>query len=234
MTFGTTEAVTALRPFYFLVHPDFFGRYPEVRLVNENSLKSLNNYLDSLIRGKPVCSAKKLTFYLRSKASPSEMLSSDSDGCRLKTVSIVLSHNDPYSLVRCVLETCSLSTESLLKTESRNATANRFRVSTERSGIYKSSELGPEGWVKKLASEALKQRKLYRSACAESESIVEAVKNAYGIREVKWDSPWSILHFQGCLKVFSDQLRGYPEFSSILRGRVCSFSTLLQWRWLLY
>ncbi|OBS80426.1 hypothetical protein A6R68_21371 [Neotoma lepida] len=35
------EAINALRPFYFAVHPDFFGQHPREREINENSLKRL-------------------------------------------------------------------------------------------------------------------------------------------------------------------------------------------------
>ena len=36
---------TALRPFYFLVHPDLFGLFPKERAVNEDSLKALRAHL---------------------------------------------------------------------------------------------------------------------------------------------------------------------------------------------
>uniref|UniRef100_A0A4W5KZP3 DUF4460 domain-containing protein n=1 Tax=Hucho hucho TaxID=62062 RepID=A0A4W5KZP3_9TELE len=60
------DAINALRPFYFAVHPDFFGQHPREREVNENSLKRLNGYLENL--QKPgTCSVQptKLTFYVR-------------------------------------------------------------------------------------------------------------------------------------------------------------------------
>lgn len=97
------DAVNALRPFYFVVHPDFFGQHPKERVrnvlmfpkqnvvfcfgckfspqllkpcfgamvfclqeVNENSLKRLNGYLESLQKpGFMSVKPTKLTFYLR-------------------------------------------------------------------------------------------------------------------------------------------------------------------------
>uniref|UniRef100_A0A3Q3GMJ8 DUF4460 domain-containing protein n=1 Tax=Labrus bergylta TaxID=56723 RepID=A0A3Q3GMJ8_9LABR len=60
------EAVNALRPFYFAVHPDFFGQHPREREVNENSLKRLNGYLDNLQKpGSRSLQPMKLTFYVR-------------------------------------------------------------------------------------------------------------------------------------------------------------------------
>uniref|UniRef100_A0A3Q0RST1 T cell activation inhibitor, mitochondrial n=1 Tax=Amphilophus citrinellus TaxID=61819 RepID=A0A3Q0RST1_AMPCI len=60
------EAVNALRPFYFAVHPDFFGQYPKEREVNENSLKRLNGYLENLQKpGSCSLQPMRLTFYVR-------------------------------------------------------------------------------------------------------------------------------------------------------------------------
>ncbi|XP_053323639.1 T-cell activation inhibitor, mitochondrial isoform X2 [Spea bombifrons] len=60
------DAVNALRPFYFAVHPDFFGQHPREREVNENSLKRLNGYLESLQKpGVRYHKPAQLTFYVR-------------------------------------------------------------------------------------------------------------------------------------------------------------------------
>ncbi|KAG9476107.1 hypothetical protein GDO78_002931 [Eleutherodactylus coqui] len=60
------DAAIALRPFYFAVHPDFFGRHPREREVNENSLKRLNGYLENLQRpGLGSHKPAQLTFYVR-------------------------------------------------------------------------------------------------------------------------------------------------------------------------
>ena len=42
---SSSQVSTALRPFYFLVHPDLFGRWPQEQAVNEASLKQLKSYL---------------------------------------------------------------------------------------------------------------------------------------------------------------------------------------------
>lgn len=41
---STTEISTALRPFYFSVHPDLFGKYPEQRV----SLLTLSEFRNSM------------------------------------------------------------------------------------------------------------------------------------------------------------------------------------------
>uniref|UniRef100_A0A3B5MDA2 DUF4460 domain-containing protein n=1 Tax=Xiphophorus couchianus TaxID=32473 RepID=A0A3B5MDA2_9TELE len=70
---SAAEAVNALRPFYFAVHPDFFGQFPREREVNENSLKQLNGYMENLQKPdlklvRPI----KLTFYIRDTKESSE------------------------------------------------------------------------------------------------------------------------------------------------------------------
>ncbi|XP_067837823.1 T-cell activation inhibitor, mitochondrial isoform X5 [Heptranchias perlo] len=65
-TLSATDAVNALRPFYFAVHPDFFGQYPREREVNENSLKRLSSYLECMQRpGYRALQPTQLTFYIR-------------------------------------------------------------------------------------------------------------------------------------------------------------------------
>uniref|UniRef100_A0A8D0GAN2 DUF4460 domain-containing protein n=1 Tax=Sphenodon punctatus TaxID=8508 RepID=A0A8D0GAN2_SPHPU len=60
------DAINALRPFYFAVHPDFFGQHPKERAINENSLKRLNGYLENLQKpGFNSFKPARLTFYVR-------------------------------------------------------------------------------------------------------------------------------------------------------------------------
>ncbi|KAF6313603.1 T cell activation inhibitor, mitochondrial [Rhinolophus ferrumequinum] len=64
--FSGAEAVNALRPFYFAVHPDFFGQHPREREVNENSLQRLSVYLENLQKpGFKSLKPTQLTFYVR-------------------------------------------------------------------------------------------------------------------------------------------------------------------------
>ncbi|KFM78448.1 hypothetical protein X975_17264, partial [Stegodyphus mimosarum] len=47
------EVATALRPFYFAVHPDLFYQFPKEKEINENSLKQLNFYLETVLKNLP-------------------------------------------------------------------------------------------------------------------------------------------------------------------------------------
>lgn len=91
---SSSQIATALRPFYFFVHPDLFGKYPSERVssfwhrfenffwhqnlwqclkfsqaVNESSLQSLSSFIETVKSEKPQM-ATTLTFYL--KPQPSE------------------------------------------------------------------------------------------------------------------------------------------------------------------
>lgn len=109
---SAAQAVAALRPFYFAVHPDLFGRYPEVRQTNENSLKVFNGYLDELYLRRPQRHVKsiELKFYLRSK--PNTMKGSVISA-PFESVVVTLNHKDPSTIIRQVLETCHLETVHL-------------------------------------------------------------------------------------------------------------------------
>ncbi|XP_042226480.1 T-cell activation inhibitor, mitochondrial-like isoform X2 [Homarus americanus] len=63
---SSAQVTTALRPFYFLVHPDLFGQHPRAQHVNDAFLTLLNSHLDSLInheKPRPL----SLQFYIKNK-----------------------------------------------------------------------------------------------------------------------------------------------------------------------
>ena len=63
---SSAQVSTALRPFYFLVHPDLFGKWPQEQAVNETSLKQLKSYLNIMIdeKRKPT-QPLNTTFYIK-------------------------------------------------------------------------------------------------------------------------------------------------------------------------
>lgn len=66
---SSAEVSTALRPFYFSVHPDLFGKYPEQRKINESSLQQLSALLEAQQSSKRM-PMQPLPFYLRKKDMP--------------------------------------------------------------------------------------------------------------------------------------------------------------------
>ena len=98
---SSSQVSVALRPFYFSVHPDLFGRHPLERDTNENSLKQLNSYIDILLHQKPV-RPSRVKFYLK-KQNPQEH--------HFETVDISLGHKDIVGALQSILTSCNLSTE---------------------------------------------------------------------------------------------------------------------------
>lgn len=98
---SSSEVSVALRPFYFAVHPDLFQQHPRERDTNENSLKQLNGYIETLMHSKPVRPAK-VKFFLRKKQPTDHPFES---------VNISLAQKDIRGALQSILSSCSLSTK---------------------------------------------------------------------------------------------------------------------------
>ena len=61
------------RPFYFLVHPDLFGKYPEAQDQNEKSLKTLKNYVDVISERKRP-NPKDVMFFMKPRTQEEKVL----------------------------------------------------------------------------------------------------------------------------------------------------------------
>ncbi|XP_027271282.1 T-cell activation inhibitor, mitochondrial isoform X3 [Cricetulus griseus] len=109
------EAINALRPFYFAVHPDFFGQHPREREINENSLKRLSVYLENLQKpGFKSLKPTQLTFYIREKtAQHSSEGQEPSSTSGFRAVRFTLHTSDLLSTVLYILNSCSLSAEHI-------------------------------------------------------------------------------------------------------------------------
>lgn len=112
--FLSTELATALRPFYFAVHPDLFGQYPEQRSVNEDSLKQLSAHMQILYERKyhVLREKKTLHFYIREE--------NVEERNKFKLIKITLDNriNDPKKIIQELLELCNLSTEYIKNVKS--------------------------------------------------------------------------------------------------------------------
>ena len=53
------------RPFYFLVHPDLFGKHPAAQAENERSLQTLKNYVDTLVTDRRRPNPEDVTFFIK-------------------------------------------------------------------------------------------------------------------------------------------------------------------------
>ncbi|XP_052042862.1 T-cell activation inhibitor, mitochondrial isoform X2 [Apodemus sylvaticus] len=107
------EAINALRPFYFAVHPDFFGQHPREREVNENSLKRLSVYLENLQKpGFKSLKPTQLTFYIREKTAQNSSEGQEPvNTTGFRAVRFTLHSSDLLSTVLYILNSCSLPVE---------------------------------------------------------------------------------------------------------------------------
>ncbi|XP_036048107.1 T-cell activation inhibitor, mitochondrial isoform X2 [Onychomys torridus] len=109
------EAINALRPFYFAVHPDFFGQHPREREINENSLKRLSVYLENLQKpGFKSLKPTQLTFYIREKTAQNSSEGQEPvSASGFRAVRFTLHTSDLLSTVLYILNSCSLSVEHI-------------------------------------------------------------------------------------------------------------------------
>ena len=101
------QVSTALRPFYFLVHPDLLAKFPKEQSVNESSLKSLKMYLSVMIEDRKVVqSPMYTTFYLKPRTQRERQ-----NKTKLKSVRLHLKQERKVrSAVISILEGCDLPT----------------------------------------------------------------------------------------------------------------------------
>ncbi|XP_049950570.1 T-cell activation inhibitor, mitochondrial-like [Schistocerca serialis cubense] len=232
---SSSEVSTALRPFYFSVHPDLFGQYPTERTVNENSLKQLNSYLELLQQKRPTRPAT-LTFYLRSQ-SPSY---DNTVKGLFRTVKINLSHRDLRKTVHGILKTCNLPTAYVerIPEKSETTSPNEFKFDAVKfeqndpmygsyilkSKIKKAKETETlRSWLEEnvtVAREKLAARKPVRT---EIVRLQDTLRKSLGLKAILWDCGWNVTHFRGCLQSFQALVRNHPEIVGALQGRTLLF-----------
>ncbi|XP_077284718.1 T-cell activation inhibitor, mitochondrial isoform X2 [Arctopsyche grandis] len=227
---STAEVSTALRPFYFSVHPDLFGRYPEQRSVNENSLKQLSALLEAQ-QTKTLLPSTTLSFYLREKSQPKG---------NFKLINIILSGNNVRQSVLAVLKACQLPTDYVDKISKPIPKSNNFKTFgyntpfDENDPFYTSFIMKEQvsrvkdlnslnSWVKKNYSSA---RTKYDSTKATRDHISElqnSLTTKYLLKEIKWDSGWNVSHIRGSLQSFNALATQHPFEMSNLKGRTLVF-----------
>ena len=99
------EVNTALRPFYFLVHPDLFGKFPTEQNQNEKSLKILKNYVDTLLHEKKKPNPAEVKFFIRPRGA------GGANKRDLATIKIRLRDTKMRGLVVNILKSADLPTQ---------------------------------------------------------------------------------------------------------------------------
>ncbi|XP_017333597.2 T-cell activation inhibitor, mitochondrial isoform X1 [Ictalurus punctatus] len=247
-TLSGADTVNALRPFYFAVHPDFFGQHPREREVNENSLKRLNGYLESLQKpGFRSVKPTKLTFYLREVRGETE---SNNDvlcsGFRL--VTFTLQAKDVLCAVVDVLKSCSLSVEHMqglltARAQSQNSAQQGgtpfyrpikwdktyyaftgFRDPEEELEQAKKVETTLSLWLRNNEPEATKKQKASIPRRAELNRLKRELIEKLGLLDIRWQRKWGVAHRCCQMQSLSRLSSQNPEAMHNLRGHTVVFT----------
>lgn len=237
------EVSTALRPFYFTVHPDLFGQYPSERKVNENSLQILSSFLESLQQNRPQ-KPTTVKFFLR----PQGFIT---DRASLKSVSIQLSQRDVRKTVVTILSSCNLPTTYVdsLKSESKSYMSSplqdfHVRVSNftnrtyyeydydytnnprikrqERKRLVKEDQSLKE-WLQMNIADIREKLAAMQPVRDEVVKLQETLCSSLGLQSVLWDCGWNISHFRGCLISFQALAQQHSPQMAVLKGRTLVF-----------
>lgn len=197
---NSSQTATALRPFYFAVHPDLFGKYPRERSVNEESLKVLHEYVSSL-KSDRAHSAQpiELIFYIRSPENQKY----------LKDVKIHLKSTDIRNTVTTILQACGLPLDYLntvpVKEMSRvhdwYATYPDAKIYTEIK--TKPSKITLMKWLTNNVDRVKRYNEASQLAQTEIDKLCQYILTHVGVQSVRWENIWGNRHYIACLRTFN-------------------------------
>uniref|UniRef100_A0A803V3G6 T cell activation inhibitor, mitochondrial n=1 Tax=Ficedula albicollis TaxID=59894 RepID=A0A803V3G6_FICAL len=203
-TLSGADAINALRPFYFAVHPDFFGQHPKEREVNENSLKRLNGYLENLQKpGFRSFKPTQLTFYVREREPNSSNVQESFSASGFRAVSFTLHTRDLLSTVLDILNSCSLSTEHV----------QSLNVSSQ-----------PHKEAKSTVNRPIKWDKTYYSFTGFKDPEEELEQAQRVETTLLWQRSWGIAHRCSQLHSLGRLVQQRPEVLENVKGRTVVFT----------
>ncbi|XP_022116655.2 T-cell activation inhibitor, mitochondrial isoform X1 [Pieris rapae] len=224
---SSAEVSTALRPFYFRVHPDLFGKYPEQRKINEISLQQLSALLEAQQSNRNIATPI-LPFYLRKNDMP--------EG-QFELVKIKLDSNDLRETVVKVLNACDISTSYIDKiprmkqdkgrqfreefNEAYEKYKDEFDKATrmKRKVEEKKATTNIIDWISENSQQAKEKYESTKATRAQVKSLIEQLCKTYGIKEVKYDSGWNISHIRGALQSLTSMASQHPQHMVNLKDR---------------
>ncbi|XP_059145538.1 T-cell activation inhibitor, mitochondrial-like [Physella acuta] len=224
-SFTVQDASVALRPFFFIIHPDLFGQHPKERAVNENSLKLLNAFLSE----QPTHSLHRemeMVFYIRSNSNGRQVM---------KQIKVKLLSYNLHESVRNILGACGLSTGHMPEFTSTNtdrpidwhpsyyqATGKTNPNANNRT--HKPASLTLRGWLRLNIDKSRKHEESVRHIQQDITRLMLKLQADIGVGVIRFDSVWGFQHFRGCLKSFDRLNNDYPQFlKHVLKGRTLVF-----------
>ncbi|KAH8342423.1 hypothetical protein KR059_006990 [Drosophila kikkawai] len=232
------DLTTALRPFYFAVHPDFFAQHPEQRNTNENSLKLLSEHLEALyerrLRNEDT---QVLKFYVRASSDASKR-----DTFRLIQIRTDRqSTRDPKRFIQGLLESCNLSTEYVknikAQPEPPKSSGLEFRQSQDYHYDAEFAEFESQlrneraskrpvltTWLEENADKARQRVKETAELQAEIDKLQRVLVEKLQLRDARYECGWNIDHYRGCLKTLERLANTHLVEMSPLKGRIVVFA----------
>ncbi|XP_006134352.2 T-cell activation inhibitor, mitochondrial [Pelodiscus sinensis] len=241
------EAVNALRPFYFAVHPDFFGQHPREREINENSLKRLNGYLENLQKpGFKYFKPTSLTFYVREREQNSSDVQESFSASGFRAVTFTLHTRDLLSTVLDILNSCSLSTEHV---QSLNANVNSQPHKEVKGTFYRSIKWDktyysftgfkdPEeeleqaqrvettliSWLDNSRKSAIKKLRSSLPLREELSRLKDELAHQLQLSDIRWQRSWGIAHRCSQLHSLCRLAQQSPEPLRNVKGHTVVFT----------
>ncbi|KAK7605416.1 hypothetical protein V9T40_007274 [Parthenolecanium corni] len=228
---SSSEIATALRPFYFSVHPDLFGQYPSERAVNENSLQMLSCFIENAKSSKPHPETE-LTFYLKPGKNKS-------DPRNLQYVKIKVGAKSLENTVSSILSSCNLPTAYVDQLKSRKPVKRKvfinddyiFDVEDRNEDLYNVEFQLDRAIKTHLLKHWLQQNiNVSREKLQKCEPVREEIRRLqfeiageFGIKELILDCGWNIRHYRGCLASFHALAHHHPQAMKTLKGRSLVF-----------
>jgi len=206
------QVSNALRPFYFLVHPDLFGKHPEAQALNEKNMKTLKNYVDTLVTEKKVPNPKDVSFYIKPRSLE------DKEKNHLKIVRIRLKDVNIRETVLTILKQSMLPTgyvdkiphsettnsESSHKVEYNRFDDDEFSESSDSVGFSPTDTRQP--FVSWLANNINKARTRF-AECEpirlETERLQGEICYNFQLKDILWDCDWDTLNRRGSVDAFN-------------------------------
>jgi len=226
----STEVSTALRPFYFLIHPDLFGKHPKEQEVNEKSLKTLKNYVDTLLNEKKKPNPKEVQFFVKPRTlQQKEKNTLQSLKIRLRetrlrdTVLTILKTAElPTGYVDAIPDTPDIHTEASDKTF---VDPYEEIIPDDQSMSFSSTDKNQPllGWLQNNMTEARKRLSKHEPIRLETERLQGEICYKYGLEDILWDCGWETVHRRGVVEAFHSMVVQYPEVQDIIKGRTIVF-----------
>ncbi len=241
----SAEVSTALRPFYFLVHPDLFGRFPEERATNEASLQSLQSLLAKDAHLQQQSNLKKsrtLKFFLKPQMVVGDQGGLKVDRLHLRPVFVRLEAGvQPREVVRTVLKEARLPTsylESLPGDDNSKGIPNVSKVveypsaSEDQEELFRREEDLPstdtrrplELWLSANVSTARERIERAAPRALKVRRIQDELCRDLCLANLYWHSDWNKEHRLATLGGFKAMAANHRvEVAPVLKNRTVIF-----------